>query len=44
MMVEILCGILSGATYGPNVRRWGTTDRIADLVQVFFVDACSIVC
>ena len=33
MMVEVLCGILGGAHYGPNVRRWGSTERIADLVR-----------
>ncbi|WAR24475.1 MDH-like protein, partial [Mya arenaria] len=31
MMVEIFCGILSNASYGPNVRRWKNTDRIANL-------------
>jgi len=35
MMVEILCASLSGATYGKNVRKWGSTDRIADLGQCF---------
>lgn len=35
MMVEVLCATLSGATFGPNVRRWGSTDRIADLGQCF---------
>ena len=34
MMVEVLCGILAGATYGPNIRKWGTTERVADLVRV----------
>ncbi|KAI4466948.1 oxidoreductase-related [Holotrichia oblita] len=34
-LVEIFCGILGGATYGPNVRKWGTTDRKADLGQCF---------
>ncbi|WAR24442.1 YJMC-like protein, partial [Mya arenaria] len=33
MMVEIFCGILSNASYGPNVRRWKNTDRIANLVE-----------
>ncbi|XP_052776820.1 uncharacterized oxidoreductase YjmC-like [Mya arenaria] len=35
MMVEIFCGILSNASYGPNVRRWKNTDRIANLGQCF---------
>lgn len=35
LLVEIFCGILSGATYGPNVRRWGDTSRAADLGQCF---------
>ncbi|KAK9679663.1 Malate/L-lactate dehydrogenase [Popillia japonica] len=34
-LVEIFCGILGGATYGPNVRKWGTTDRTANLGQCF---------
>lgn len=32
MMVEVFCGILSGASFGPNVRRWKTNDRPANLV------------
>uniref|UniRef100_H2Y422 Malate dehydrogenase n=1 Tax=Ciona savignyi TaxID=51511 RepID=H2Y422_CIOSA len=35
MMVEVMCGILAGAHYGKNVRKWGTTERIADLGQCF---------
>ena len=35
MMVEIFCGILSGSHYSTNVRRWGATDRVADLGQCF---------
>ena len=31
----VLCGILSGSQYSENVRRWGTTDRQADLGQCF---------
>lgn len=34
-MVEIFCGILGGAQYGPKVRRWLNTDRVADLGQCF---------
>lgn len=35
MMVEIFCGLLAGATYGPNVRKWMNTEREADLGQCF---------
>ncbi|XP_064090531.1 uncharacterized oxidoreductase YjmC-like isoform X1 [Macrobrachium nipponense] len=35
MLVEIFCGIMAGAHYGPNVRRWMQTDRPADLGQCF---------
>ncbi|XP_059477786.1 uncharacterized oxidoreductase YjmC [Neocloeon triangulifer] len=34
-LVELLCGVLAGATYGPHIRRWMTTDRSADLGQCF---------
>jgi LDH2 family malate/lactate/ureidoglycolate dehydrogenase len=35
MLVEIFCGILAGAEYGPNIRRWKDTTRIANLGQCF---------
>ncbi|KAK7873581.1 hypothetical protein R5R35_009283 [Gryllus longicercus] len=36
LMVELLCGVLAGATYGPDVRKWmGDEDRPADLGQCF---------
>eukprot|EP00914_Ancora_sagittata_P010682 GHVO01020770.1.p1 GENE.GHVO01020770.1~~GHVO01020770.1.p1 ORF type:complete len:377 (+),score=40.51 GHVO01020770.1:77-1207(+) len=35
MLVEIFCGILSGAHYGPNIRRWKVYDSLADLGQCF---------
>lgn len=35
MMVEIFCGILAGAQYGPKIRRWKETNRVADLGQCF---------
>ncbi|XP_017781988.1 PREDICTED: uncharacterized oxidoreductase YjmC isoform X2 [Nicrophorus vespilloides] len=35
MLVEIFCGILGGSTYGPNIRKWGNTSRVADLGQCF---------
>ena len=34
MMVETLCGLLSGSTYGPNVKPWKSLERIADLVII----------
>lgn len=39
MLVEILCGVLSGAAYGPNIRRWGTYATVANLVGFYFCDA-----
>lgn len=35
MLVEIFCGILSGARYGPNIREWGSTNEEANLGQCF---------
>lgn len=35
LMIEILCGILSGSQFGPNIRTWKTGDRIADLGHCF---------
>ena len=32
MMVEIFCGILSGAEFGTRIKHWKDTERIADLV------------
>ena len=33
-MVEILCGVLAGATYGPHVRWWSMAEEQAgDLVR-----------
>lgn len=32
-MVEILCGVLAGAHYGPHIRKWKTTNSVADLVR-----------
>ncbi|XP_043281101.1 uncharacterized oxidoreductase YjmC [Venturia canescens] len=34
-MVEILCGILSGSKYGPNIRSWKSGSAIADLGHCF---------
>lgn len=33
MMVEVLCGILSGANFGPNVRTWKDFEKVANLVS-----------
>jgi len=33
MMVEVFCGILSGAQYSKHVRTWKVTDRVANLVR-----------
>jgi LDH2 family malate/lactate/ureidoglycolate dehydrogenase len=35
MLVEIFCGILGGAHWGPNVRKWMRTTTAADLGQCF---------
>lgn len=35
LMVEVLCGVLSGSQFGPNIRSWGTGDRVADLGHFF---------
>ena len=33
MMVEIFCGILSGGSYGPHVRKWKESHLVANLVS-----------
>ncbi|KAF8572496.1 hypothetical protein P879_00509 [Paragonimus westermani] len=35
MVVELFCGILSGAQYGSNIRQWMKTERPANLGQGF---------
>lgn len=35
LMVEVLCGILSGSEFGPNIRQWKVKDKIANLGQCF---------
>ncbi|XP_015607252.1 uncharacterized protein LOC107273504 [Cephus cinctus] len=35
LMVEVLCGILSGSEFGPNVRTWKSGDRVANLGHCF---------
>ncbi|GMT15599.1 hypothetical protein PFISCL1PPCAC_6896, partial [Pristionchus fissidentatus] len=34
-LVEIFCGVLAGAHWGPHVRRWGSNAAVADLGQCF---------
>lgn len=34
-LVEVFCGVLAGAQYGPHIRKWGATDRPANLGQCF---------
>lgn len=34
-MVEVFCGILAGAAYGPNIRQWLSDDKEANLGQCF---------
>ncbi|KAK6014467.1 malate/L-lactate dehydrogenase [Ostertagia ostertagi] len=34
-LVEIFCGILGGAHWGPNIRKWMTAEEDADLGQCF---------
>ena len=36
MLVEIFCGILANADYGPNIRFWKDNDREANLVGTGF--------
>nr|XP_034192020.1 uncharacterized oxidoreductase YjmC-like [Osmia lignaria]XP_034192021.1 uncharacterized oxidoreductase YjmC-like [Osmia lignaria]XP_034192022.1 uncharacterized oxidoreductase YjmC-like [Osmia lignaria] len=35
LMVEVLCGILSGSHFGPNIRKWKGSQKIANLGQCF---------
>ncbi|EJD73540.1 hypothetical protein LOAG_19042 [Loa loa] len=34
-LVEIICGILGGAQWGPSIRKWMSTTTIANLGQCF---------
>ena len=40
MMVEVFCGILAGAEFGPRIRLWKDTERIANLVSLFPFQTC----
>ncbi|KAJ8916326.1 hypothetical protein NQ315_005021 [Exocentrus adspersus] len=35
MMVEIFCGILSGSSFGPFIRKWGAHGETANLGHAF---------
>ena len=36
MLVDILCGLMSGSNYGPHVRHWSNyIDQVANLGQFF---------
>jgi LDH2 family malate/lactate/ureidoglycolate dehydrogenase len=36
-LVEILCGILAGSSYGPHIRDWKKNWQIADLVSSLII-------
>ena len=33
MMVEVFCGILADAAFGPDIRKWKGDERVANLVS-----------
>ncbi|VDL76994.1 unnamed protein product [Nippostrongylus brasiliensis] len=35
MMVEVLCGIMAGSSFGKSIRKWQTTEENANLGQCF---------
>ncbi len=35
MMVELLCGLMSGSKYAHNIRHWTSYSEVADLGQFF---------
>ena len=35
IQVEIMCGVLAGSRFGPNIRTWQTSSGEADLGQCF---------
>ena len=37
LMVEVMCGILSGSSFGPHIRKWkSNTEGAADLVRASY--------
>lgn len=44
VMVEILCGILSGSQFGPNIRDWKAAEDVADLGQCFLAINPEVFC
>ena len=43
-MVEVLCGILSGSNYGPNIRKWKESSSAANLGQCFMAINPEVFC
>ena len=37
LMVEILCGVMSGGAWGPHIRQWGRADSPGGLSHSFIV-------
>ena len=37
VMVEVLCGILAGAQFGPKIRKWKQSNKLVDLVSVCYL-------
>ena len=35
LLVEVMCGMLSGSAWGPHVRRWKVQNQVANLGQCF---------
>ena len=44
MLVEVFCGILAGAEFGPRIRLWKDTVRIANLVSSFLFQLITLRC
>ena len=34
---QVLCGVMSGGTWGPNIRQWGSSDSPGGLSHCFLV-------
>lgn len=44
VMIEILCGILSGSKFGPNIRNWKASQGVADLGHCFIAINPNVFC
>jgi len=44
LMVEVLCGVMTGGTWGPGVRAWGATDGEVGGLSHFFLALDPAVC